>query len=159
MHDDINRIDAGVGWTTNHINFPGTNIRSDVKAEGKIRLPEALPESVIEHRARTEAALLGRLHDQHQRTGPLIPTRYHLARRADQARDMHIMSAGMHHRHGIACNRVDLRRGAGLDVLPQLADELDARSVDVVFIDAVKEEYVDYFKLVKPLVAPGGRSR
>lgn len=53
-------------------------------------------------------------------------------------------------------DRVKLRRGAGLDVLPQLAAELGPESVDVVFIDAIKTEYPDYWRLVRPLIAPGG---
>ncbi len=53
-------------------------------------------------------------------------------------------------------DRVDLRRGAGLDILPIVAKELEPGSVDVVFLDAIKTEYVDYFNLVMPLIAPGG---
>lgn len=58
-------------------------------------------------------------------------------------------------RAGVA-DRVEVRRGAALDVLPELARGLGPGSVDVVFIDAVKSEYPDYWKLVRPLVAPGG---
>jgi len=53
-------------------------------------------------------------------------------------------------------DRVDLRRGAGLDILPLVARELETGSVDVVFLDAIKAEYVDYLTIVKPLIAPGG---
>lgn len=52
--------------------------------------------------------------------------------------------------------RIEVVRGAALDVLPQLAEELGPGSVDFVFIDAVKTEYVDYFELLRPLVAVGG---
>ena len=58
-------------------------------------------------------------------------------------------------RAGVA-DRVEIRRGKGLDVLPLLADEFTPGSVDVVFLDAIKLEYCDYWKLVKPLIAPGG---
>lgn len=51
--------------------------------------------------------------------------------------------------------RVEVRRGAALTVLPMLLDELGPASVDFVFVDAVKSEYPDYFRLVKPLLAPG----
>lgn len=51
---------------------------------------------------------------------------------------------------------VEVREGAALDVLPALATELPAGSVDLVFLDADKREYTDYFRLVRPLVAPGG---
>ena len=51
---------------------------------------------------------------------------------------------------------VEIRRGAAMQVLPELASELGPRSVDFVFLDAVKREYPDYFSLVRPLVAVGG---
>lgn len=53
-------------------------------------------------------------------------------------------------------DRVEVVRGAALDVLPGLAERLGPDSVDFVFIDAVKSEYVDYFEAVRPLLAPGG---
>lgn len=53
-------------------------------------------------------------------------------------------------------SRVEIRVGAALDILPTLAGELGPGSVDVVFLDAVKREYPDYFQAVRPLVAPGG---
>ncbi|HSM02022.1 MAG TPA: O-methyltransferase [Acidimicrobiia bacterium] len=56
---------------------------------------------------------------------------------------------------GIA-DRVEVRRGRALDVLPGLAEELGPESVDVVFVDAEKVEYPDYFRLLAPLVTPGG---
>lgn len=52
--------------------------------------------------------------------------------------------------------RVDLIRGLGLDVLKKLATSLDPGSVDVVFLDAVKTEYTEYFRAVRPLIAIGG---
>lgn len=52
--------------------------------------------------------------------------------------------------------RVDVVEGAALGVLPGLAKEWGPESVDFVFIDAVKTEYVDYFIQVKTLVKPGG---
>ena len=53
-------------------------------------------------------------------------------------------------------SKVEIRRGAALDVLATLGSELDPDSVDVVFIDAVKTEYPDYFDLVRGLIRPGG---
>jgi caffeoyl-CoA O-methyltransferase len=52
--------------------------------------------------------------------------------------------------------RVELRRGKALDILPQLSRELGPLSVDVVFMDAIKTEYPDYWQLVQPLIAVGG---
>lgn len=61
---------------------------------------------------------------------------------------------------GVA-DRVDIRTGPALDVVPALADELragrlPARAFDLIFFDALKTEYPDYFRLCKPLLAPGG---
>jgi caffeoyl-CoA O-methyltransferase len=58
-------------------------------------------------------------------------------------------------RAGIA-ERVDLRIGAGLEVLVQLAGELSSGSVDVLFLDAIKSEYVGYFETARPLIPVGG---
>jgi len=51
---------------------------------------------------------------------------------------------------------VEIRRGAALQVLPALAQEVGPGSVDLVFLDALKREYSDYFRLLRPLIAPGG---
>ena len=58
-------------------------------------------------------------------------------------------------RAGVA-DRVDLRRGAGLDVLGQLAEELEPGSVDVLFLDAIKSEYTAYFETARRLIPVGG---
>jgi caffeoyl-CoA O-methyltransferase len=53
-------------------------------------------------------------------------------------------------------DRVEVVRGAALDVLPGLTHRLGLGSVDLAFLDARKTEYLDYLRLVKPLLAPGG---
>jgi len=53
-------------------------------------------------------------------------------------------------------HRIELRRGAGMDVLRRLTEELEPGTVDVLFLDAEKSEYTDYFLLARPLVAVGG---
>lgn len=53
-------------------------------------------------------------------------------------------------------DRVTVTVGAALDVLPTLGASLGAGSVDVVFLDAVKTEYLAYFHAVRGLIAPGG---
>jgi predicted O-methyltransferase YrrM len=53
-------------------------------------------------------------------------------------------------------DRVQIIRGAALEVIPSLATELGPGSVDFVFIDAVKSEYIDYFDVVKPMIGSGG---
>jgi predicted O-methyltransferase YrrM len=53
-------------------------------------------------------------------------------------------------------SRVDVVEGPALEVVPGLAEQWGEASVDFVFIDAVKAEYVDYFHQVKPLIKSGG---
>jgi caffeoyl-CoA O-methyltransferase len=58
-------------------------------------------------------------------------------------------------RAGVA-DRVEQREGTGLDVLPALQRELGDASVDVVFLDAIKTEYPDYWRIVRPMIRGGG---
>lgn len=53
-------------------------------------------------------------------------------------------------------DQIDLQRGTGIEVLTQLAAEMEPGSVDVLFLDATKGEYTDYFRIARPLVALGG---
>ncbi len=48
-------------------------------------------------------------------------------------------------------DRVRIERGKGLEVIPQLKE-----TFDLLFIDAVKEEYSDYLKLSLPRLRRGG---
>jgi predicted O-methyltransferase YrrM len=56
---------------------------------------------------------------------------------------------------GVA-DRVELVRGAALDVLPELATRFGPGSIDFAFIDAVKSEYLAYLRLLEPMLKPGG---
>jgi predicted O-methyltransferase YrrM len=47
--------------------------------------------------------------------------------------------------------RVRIERGKALDVIPHLQD-----TFDLIFIDALKEEYADYLKLALPKLRRGG---
>lgn len=58
-------------------------------------------------------------------------------------------------RHGLS-DRVDLRRGTALDLLPGIVSELGPRSLDLVFIDADKESLPEYYDITSDLVVPGG---
>lgn len=58
-------------------------------------------------------------------------------------------------RAGVA-DQVEIVRGAALDVLPGIASRLGSGSVDFVFLDAVKNEYVDYYHAIKPMIKTGG---
>lgn len=53
-------------------------------------------------------------------------------------------------------DRVEIRRGPAIEVLKALSRELAPGSVDLVFLDAAKTEYGDYFWIVKPLLRAGG---
>jgi len=53
-------------------------------------------------------------------------------------------------------DRVQIRLGTGIDVLTELAVELEPGSVDVLFLDALKNEYSDYFRIARPLIGVGG---
>lgn len=56
---------------------------------------------------------------------------------------------------GVA-DRVEIRRTTGIAALADLARELGPESVDAVFLDAIKTEYPEYFRLARPLIARGG---
>jgi len=58
-------------------------------------------------------------------------------------------------RAGVA-DRIELVEGDGVTELKRLAEELDPGSVDVLFLDADKAEYPDYFRIARALIAPGG---
>ncbi len=58
-------------------------------------------------------------------------------------------------RAGVAA-QIEIRRDAALNVIPSLARELGPASLDLAFVDAVKTEYADYFRLLRPLIKPGG---
>lgn len=49
-------------------------------------------------------------------------------------------------------DRVRIERGRALEVMPRLNDE----PFDIVFIDALKEEYSDYLELAVPMLRSGG---
>ena len=53
-------------------------------------------------------------------------------------------------------DRVELIEGGAMHALPRLADKLGPASVDVIFLDADKREYVDYLRVLKPMLRRGG---
>lgn len=53
-------------------------------------------------------------------------------------------------------DRVSVRRGPALDLLPAIAGEVGPEMLDVVFIDAEKTEYPAYWRAIRPLVTVGG---
>lgn len=53
-------------------------------------------------------------------------------------------------------DRVEIRPGTGIEVLTDLVAELEPGVVDVIFLDALKHEYSDYFRIARPLIAVGG---
>jgi predicted O-methyltransferase YrrM len=53
-------------------------------------------------------------------------------------------------------DRIEIRRTDGLSALGALLKDCGESSIDFIFIDAVKTEYPEYFRLARPLLAPGG---
>jgi caffeoyl-CoA O-methyltransferase len=53
-------------------------------------------------------------------------------------------------------DRVEVRRTTGVAALADLAREFGPESVDAVFLDAIKTEYPEYFRLARPLIGRGG---
>lgn len=51
---------------------------------------------------------------------------------------------------------VEIRRGTGLEVLPPLAAAIGPGAADVVFLDAIKREYPEYFAAIRSSIAVGG---
>ena len=56
---------------------------------------------------------------------------------------------------GVA-DQVEIRRTTGIAALEQLGREVGPGGLDVVFFDAIKTEYPEYFRLAKPLIGRGG---
>ncbi|MCC7146959.1 MAG: O-methyltransferase [Phycisphaeraceae bacterium] len=53
-------------------------------------------------------------------------------------------------------DRVEIVLGTALDCLPALVSRLGPASVDMIFLDADKQEYPDYVRLLKPVLRSGG---
>jgi predicted O-methyltransferase YrrM len=53
-------------------------------------------------------------------------------------------------------DRVEIRVAPAIEALHKLADELAPGSADVVFLDAEKVEYSEYWRIARPLIAVGG---
>ena len=51
---------------------------------------------------------------------------------------------------------IEQRHGAALDILAQLGKEIKSEKFDFVFIDADKENYVQYFDAIFPMLKVGG---
>jgi len=56
---------------------------------------------------------------------------------------------------GVA-DRVEIRRTTGIAALEQIGREVGPGGLDVVFFDAIKTEYPEYFRLARPLIGRGG---
>jgi predicted O-methyltransferase YrrM len=62
-----------------------------------------------------------------------------------------INAASMYLRRANLADNVQIERGKALDVMPHLSD-----TFDILYIDAVKEEYAQYLDLGLPLLRQGG---
>jgi predicted O-methyltransferase YrrM len=65
--------------------------------------------------------------------------------------DEMINAASMYLRRANLSDNVQIERGKALDVMPRLSD-----TFDILYIDAVKEEYAQYLDLGLPLLRQGG---
>lgn len=70
--------------------------------------------------------------------------------------DKHARFAEEQFRIAGVADRVEVVRGKALDVLPDLARQVGAGAVDLVFFDAIKREYSDYWHIARPLLRQGG---
>ena len=70
--------------------------------------------------------------------------------------DAHADFAEAEFRRAGVADRVEIRRGAGLSVLPRLLGEFGPESADIVFFDAIKTEYEGYFESARLLLRSGG---
>ncbi len=52
--------------------------------------------------------------------------------------------------------RIEVREAEGIPALEAIASKLGPGSLDVVFLDAIKTEYVDYLERARPLLRSGG---
>jgi caffeoyl-CoA O-methyltransferase len=68
----------------------------------------------------------------------------------EPSEEMIKLAGGFFEREGVT-DRVKVERGFALDVLPRLEE-----TFDLVYLDAVKEEYSDYLRLSLPLLRSGG---
>lgn len=53
-------------------------------------------------------------------------------------------------------DRVTILRTTALEALAQIARDRGPACLDLVFLDALKNEYPDYFRAARPLLRPGG---
>ena len=70
--------------------------------------------------------------------------------------DLHADFAAAEFEAAGVSDRVEIVRGPALEVIPSLLERFGEHSTDLVFIDAVKSEYVSYFDAIKPMIKPNG---
>jgi predicted O-methyltransferase YrrM len=66
--------------------------------------------------------------------------------------DVMIRQASDYFKRAGMSDRVRIERGRAMEVLPRLREE----TFDLVYLDAVKEEYADYLEESLPMLRPGG---
>uniref|UniRef100_A0A0N4ZAR3 NAD-specific glutamate dehydrogenase n=1 Tax=Parastrongyloides trichosuri TaxID=131310 RepID=A0A0N4ZAR3_PARTI len=118
---DVHAVRTGGGDAKRHADPARRRVGRDVEGQGVVRLGEARIEAVLHHGAGAEDAFLGRLGDQDQGARPVGLARLHLARRADQGGDVHVVAAGVHDGFFDAVG-VDLTGGGGVGQARLLLD-------------------------------------
>ena len=71
-------------------------------AEHHVGNPEPVEQAVVDHRLGALADLFRGLEDEQQGAAPAARVRRQLGRRAEQAGDVRVVTAGVHHRHVLA---------------------------------------------------------
>jgi predicted O-methyltransferase YrrM len=70
--------------------------------------------------------------------------------------DLHADFAQQQFQRAGVADKIEIRRGAGMDHITKLDGELAPGSVDFVFLDALRSDYPRYWPIIKPWIAPGG---
>ena len=108
VHNDIDGVGTGVRRTFRSNDLARRPWGTNVERERIIRCTESFPKFVVTHVAGPEYAFFGWLHDQHQRTAPFIFAGDHLPCCADKARNMYVVTTGVHNRNDISGYRISL---------------------------------------------------
>ena len=101
-HGDVDAVDIGEKISGSVSDFAGRHCRIDMQREGHIGFRKFFEETVFEHRERSRADFFSRLADEHDRAAPFILVRNQITSRPDQASDVNVVAAGVHHADVVA---------------------------------------------------------
>ena len=96
-NENVDSIGAGIDDTFVDLKLPRLNVTCDVQSEHDIGLWESLVQPINQHRRGAAEDFFGRLEYHDDRATPFRFHRNELPRRADKARHVYVVTAGMHH--------------------------------------------------------------